>query len=386
LPENTVHPRSPEELAGALAQAAARRHTIALGGKFTKNAIGGPVEAADCTISTRCMSRVLQYEPGDLTISVEAGMPWADLESLLADKRQMVPLDPPFGEQSTVGGVIASNLSGPRRRLYGTARDLVIGMKYATLEGKIVQSGGMVVKNVAGLDTAKLLIGSLGTLAAIASVNFKLAPTPAAERSFLLRFDTLAEATSARNAILKSYLQPAAIDLLSPAVAAPLGAAAWMLAFQAGGNPKAMERYEREIAAFGEGVVLEGDDERELWTHIREFVPAFLKRHPGGAVARVSCPLSELDQVLKVAPRTALARAGSGVVYAAFLEAPEAARWVAQAAQREWPAVVEFSAADRKKDLDLWPAPGPDKEIMLEIKRMFDPERLLNRGRYYRHF
>ena len=92
----------------------------------------------------------------------------------------MVPLDPPFAEAATVGGVVAANSSGPRRRLYGTARDLVIGMQFATLEGKLVQSGGMVVKNVAGLDMAKLMIGSFGTLAAIAVVNFKLLPMPEA--------------------------------------------------------------------------------------------------------------------------------------------------------------------------------------------------------------
>ena len=80
----------------------------------------------------------------------------------------MLPLDPPWLRESTVGGVIAANLSGPRRRLYGTARDMIIGMTFATLEGKLIKSGGMVVKNVAGLDMAKLMIGSFGTLAAIA--------------------------------------------------------------------------------------------------------------------------------------------------------------------------------------------------------------------------
>ncbi len=121
---------------------------------------------------------MLEYEPRDLTISVEAGLPWREFTSLLAANRQMVPLDPPFAADATVGGVVAANSSGPRRRLYGTARDLVIGMRFATLEGKLVQSGGMVVKNVAGLDMAKLMIGSFGTLAAIAVVNFKLLPAP----------------------------------------------------------------------------------------------------------------------------------------------------------------------------------------------------------------
>src|SRR5678816_719386 len=131
------------------------------------------------------MKRVLAYEPRDLTISVEAGIRYSDLTRILAQNRQMVPLDPPFSETATIGGIVNANSSGPRRRLYGTARDLVIGMKFATLEGKLVQSGGMVVKNVAGLDMAKLLIGSLGTLAALAVVNFKLIPKPVGSRTFL---------------------------------------------------------------------------------------------------------------------------------------------------------------------------------------------------------
>ena len=116
----------------------------------------------------------------------------------------MVPLDPPFAGSATVGGVIASNSSGPRRRLYGTARDMVIGMRFVTVDGKVVQSGGMVVKNVAGLDMAKLMIGSFGTLAAIAVVNFKLTPAPEAERSFLLPFESAAGVFAVRNRLLAS--------------------------------------------------------------------------------------------------------------------------------------------------------------------------------------
>src|ERR1017187_3889515 len=124
----------------------------------------------------------------------------------------MVPLDPPFADSATVGGVVASNGSGPRRRFYGTARDFIIGMRFATLEGKLVQSGGMVVKNVAGLDMAKLMIGSFGTLAAIAVVNFKLVPAPEAEQFFPLPFRSIDEAIAARNQVLASPLQPVAID------------------------------------------------------------------------------------------------------------------------------------------------------------------------------
>src|SRR5262249_55872570 len=137
--------------------------------------------------------------------------------------RQMIPLDPPFADNATVGGVIAANTSGPRRRLYGTARDLVIGMRFVTLQGRIVETGGMVVKNVAGLDMAKLMIGSFGTLAAITTVNFKLQPAPEVERSFVVAFDSAAGAFAARDRLLKSQLQPAALDILSPKAAEGFG-------------------------------------------------------------------------------------------------------------------------------------------------------------------
>src|SRR5579871_4573633 len=183
-----VRPESAPELAEALGWAAGRRPSLQLGGHFTKRRMGGPAAAADMTISTSALNRVLQYEPRDLTISVEAGASYCEVSRLLAENRQMLPLDPPFASEATVGGIVAANCSGSRRRLYGTARDLVIGMQFATLEGKLVECGGMVVKNVAGLDMGKLMIGSFGTLAAIAVVDFKLVPMPEQERTFLLPF------------------------------------------------------------------------------------------------------------------------------------------------------------------------------------------------------
>ncbi len=212
---NTLRPESPEMLAQCLCEAAAGKQTIRLGGNFSKDRLGGPPQPADVTISTLALNRLLQYDPRDLTISVQAGMPFAELERILAEHRQMLPLDPGWGAESTVGGVVAANISGPRRRLYGTARDMIIGMTFATLEGKLVNSGGMVVKNVAGLDMAKLMIGSFGTLAGIAVVNFKVFPVPAESRTFVMEFATAAEAFAERDRILRGALQPMALDLVN---------------------------------------------------------------------------------------------------------------------------------------------------------------------------
>jgi len=358
-----IAPASPEELAQALATAASDGRAIQLRGNGTKDHMGGPLPSGGVTISTERLTRLLQYEPKDLTLSVEAGMPFAELARLLAEPRQMLPLDPPFAANATIGGVLAANNSGPRRRFYGSARDMVIGMTFATLEGKLVRTGGMVVKNVAGLDMGKLLIGSFGTLAAIVTVNFKVFPQPAATRSFTGKFATVPEATAERDRILRSTLQPAAIDILKLEDRCEIHV-------QAGGSPAVLDRYSREMPGFA---AIEGNEERDLWDRLREFTPNFLKAHPDGAVVRYSCPLSEVGSLLESLPAPALARAGSGVCYGYFLD-PEKALGRG---------VIEFAPAQLRERGPLWPSPGSDFVIMEKVKDLFDPRRLLNPGRLY---
>jgi glycolate oxidase FAD binding subunit len=375
-------PTTAEELAGTLRRLALHDCLIELRGCGTKRRMGGAIQRPDETITVAGLRRLRQYEPRDLTISVEAGMPWRELTGRLQEHRQMIPLDPPFADTATVGGVVAANCSGPRRRLYGTARDLIIGMQFATLEGNLVDTGGMVVKNVAGLDMGKLMIGSFGTLAAIASVNFKLLPMPPLERSFLLAFSTAAEAIAARDQIGAAALDPAALDLLNPAAGTSFGNRAWMLAVRAAGNAAAINRYERELAPLGAGVALDEDDHNRLWRRLEEYTPGFLAAHPDGAVVRVSCTLKEVAAVMEQISGPAVARAGVGVCYGYFEEGTEAAAWLAEAAVRGWKAVIEFGP-DERQNLEMWPAPGSDLELMRRIKGMFDPANLLNRGRLY---
>jgi glycolate oxidase FAD binding subunit len=347
--------------------------------------MAGPVEPSDISVSTKNLTRVLQYEPQDLTVSVESGVTYCTLAGMLAEHRQMIPLDPPFADGATVGGILAANSSGPRRRLYGTARDLVIGMTFATLEGKLVQSGGMVVKNVAGLDMAKLMIGSFGTLAAIAVANFKVLPMPEVERTFLLGFDELAGAIAARDRILAGVLQPAALDLLNPAAAGDYGNGRWLLAMQAAGNEAAIKRYEFEVSSLADWAALDGAEQETFWTHVRDYTPRFLAINRDGAVARVSCTLKELARVLDSIDAPALARAGTGVSYAFFSHFQLAEAWVAEAVKRGWRPVIEFAPEAQKSKLQLWPSPAGDLELMKRVKLMFDPNQLLNRGRLYRH-
>jgi glycolate oxidase FAD binding subunit len=347
----TVRPASPDELAEALCAVASERRSILLGGRFSKDRLGQVRQlplpdgrgSEGIAISTCAMNRLLRYDPRDLTIGVEAGMAWADLERTLAERGQMLPLDPGWAAESTVGGVVATNLSGPRRRLYGTARDMIIGMTFATLEGKLVQSGGNVVKNVAGLDMAKPMIGSFGTLAAIATINFKLFPVPAESRTFVMEFETVAEAFAERDRILQTALQPAAIDIVNW----PRG---YRLLIQAAGSAKVVERYARELAR----ARIEDDS---TWEEVREFTARFLARYPEGGMVPMISKLSEMAALAEKLEVPFVARAGSGVTYAHYAENPP-----------------PFELGE-----DL----GGDFAMMTRVKEMFDPWRLLNRGRLY---
>ena len=375
-----IVPSSPEDLAEALATAQSNHQTIQLCGNSTKDRMGGAIAPADVRISTAKLNRVLQYEPNDLTISVEAGLPYRELRRALAEHRQMIPLDPPFSENATIGGIVAANASGPRRRLYGTARDMVIGMTFATLEGKLIRSGGMVVKNVAGLDMGKLMIGSFGTLAALGVINFRLHPMPAGTRTFVREFVRATEAIAARDKVLKSPLQPAAVDIVK-------SAAGYDLMIQAAGSVAVLDRYSREFPA---ARVVVGAEEQALWERIREFTPRFLKEHDNGVVVRISCTLSEVGHVLDTLPAPVLARAGSGVCYWCYSQVGDL-RHIGDLPHMEklyreghkGKCVVEFAPHSVRETAELWPEPGTDFAMMKKVKEMFDPRYLLNRGRLY---
>ncbi|MCP5111503.1 MAG: FAD-binding protein [bacterium] len=371
-----LRPTNTDELAEALASASAANRGITLGGSFTKKRMAGPPVQADVTISTCAMRSVVEYEPRDLTISVEAGIPLSELNRITGEHGQMAPLDPPFSPGATAGGVVASNTSGPQRRLHGTVRDAVIGTKFITVVGKAVQSGGMVVKNAAGLDMAKLMAGSFGTLAALATVNFRLVPRPPLTRTFVSSYETLAEAAAARNTILRGFLQPAAIDLLNPAAAARVQRQGFTLLIQTGGNEAVVDRYSKELDEF---VAIEGEDETSLWDSVREFTPRFLAEHASGAVVRLATPISTIPE----AEVPLVTRAGSGVTYAYFTDGESAAAFLQQATANGHRAVLEFHPEEGPPPGEMWPNPGTDLVVMEKIKRMFDPHHLLNKGRLY---
>jgi glycolate oxidase FAD binding subunit len=382
-----IAPSTPEELAAELAQAALRNKRIAIVGNDSKLDMAGPAIETETVLSTSGLARVLKYEPKDLTVSVEAGMRFRDLQALLAQNGQMIALDPPHTVSATVGGVVASDSSGSLRAGYGTARDLVIGMTFATLEGKLVRSGGMVVKNVAGLDMSKLMIGSFGTLAAITSVNFRVHSLPQRTETFLFNPGTLDAALEWRRALRAGPLQPIACDLLSPGAASRVGRRGLLIAVLAAGSERAMNRYR---AAWPEAERITGETAWAFWVGIREMFPECMRAEPNGVVLKVSTTLNDMAgawRELKPDDIT-VGRFLNGVTWTFEPDASRASVLLAGWAKRGWQAVVAYASHEFRMEQTLWhipedPAARNAFDVMEKVKRLFDPRQILNRRRLY---
>ncbi|HKQ65405.1 MAG TPA: FAD-binding oxidoreductase, partial [Methylomirabilota bacterium] len=225
-PEAAVFPGTIEEVAAVMAMASEVGRAVTVWGGGTATSVGMPPTGAGLVMGLRRMSRLLEHEPGDLTATVEAGITVDAFQSALRTRGQWLSLDPPDAGRATVGGVIATNACGPRRHLYGTARDLLIGVTVVTADGSVVKGGGKVVKNVAGYDLPKLFIGSYGTLGVIVEATVKLRPLAEQEELVSVRFERLKDAGAAVKALAASDLIPNAVELLDGAAAVGAGLAA----------------------------------------------------------------------------------------------------------------------------------------------------------------
>lgn len=176
---------------------------------------GQPLSSACAPLSTLELNRVVDYPARDMTITVEAGLRVDDLQNTLAKERQQLPIDVPLSHRATVGGSLAANLTGPRRFGYGTWRDYVIGITAVDGTGRMFHSGGRVVKNVAGYDLCKLLIGSLGTLAVVTQVTLKLKPLPESSALVWATFENISQVDQALNRLTTSGARPVILDLLN---------------------------------------------------------------------------------------------------------------------------------------------------------------------------
>src|SRR6478609_3764784 len=216
VPAAVVYPGTPDEVGAILHLANERGLVVAPAGGLTKQQIGCVPERIDILLSTTRLNKVEEYDPGDLTIAVQAGMPFAEMQRQLGEHQQWVPCDAATLEHATIGGLLATGAAGPLKSTFGHMRDFCIGVQFVTADGKVAKGGGRVVKNVAGYDMMKLMNGSFGTLAVITRANFKVFPRPRQTRSFICNFKSLDEALQFRTRMFQSPLTFISMELISP--------------------------------------------------------------------------------------------------------------------------------------------------------------------------
>ena len=197
-PEMVVYPASVDEVSRMLKEANEHDRAISPVGHGAFLHVGGVPKRYQQALCTTALSTVVDYQPTDMTITVGAGLDLAQLQAILGENGQWLPLDPPCPERATVGGVIAANLNGPARFSQGTVRDFLIGIKVVRADGTLIKGGGQVVKNVAGYDLPKLYCGSFGTLGVIVEATFMIRPRPEAQTTLVLAFSSAGKSGRSR--------------------------------------------------------------------------------------------------------------------------------------------------------------------------------------------
>lgn len=398
---NANAPEAEGEIADLIAAAHAHATPLALVGNETKsNAMLRPVQAA-ATLTLRKHAGISLYAPKELIIAARAGTPMAEIEAAVAAEGQQIIAEPPdlsallgSAGQQTLGGVVACNLSGPRRVTAGAMRDHVMGVRAVNGAGEVIHSGGRVLKNVTGLDLCKLLSGSYGTLAALTEITLKVLPASEAVGTVVLAGLEAERGVAALAAALGSPFGVSGAAWLPREAAARVPELA---AFDAGVTlariedfrPSVAYRTERlreEWAGFGAAAILEDAPSRALWRAVRDTVP--LGHASGDAIWRVSVAPSAGPRIV-----AAVAHLGGNC----FLDWGGGLVWIAAPARAESHAAITHAArASRgvwwlmrapdalRASLDVVPQEAPAlARITRRVKEAFDPQGILNPGRLF---
>ncbi|CAN5541851.1 FAD-binding oxidoreductase [soil metagenome] len=380
-------PMSEQELSNVLAAASAEHKSVTPWGGGTHQGLGNVPSRIDWLIGMQKLEQTLAYEPADMTLSVQAGKTLSAVQDLLAEHGQALPIEVSQPDSSTIGGILASALYGPKRLGAGTLRDYLIGITVAYPGGAIAKAGGMVVKNVSGFDLMRMHHGALGTLGVIVSANFKVLPRPRSERT--VRWTQSDETMLARSVelLMTSRVRPGALEIevidggfRGYARLEGRDRIVELLAEEAGSllstgfdilDQKESQRFWRDFAASFETDF----DAQTVWIRVRlkpsETIPSLL----------------DLLRVERVIPVRMSFSPGLGYVdlrlSAEALESAAAFSGFLNELRDMVPRAIAMAApAFLKQDVDVWGDSVESLDLMTTLKREFDPENILNPGRY----
>lgn len=386
---SAVAPADAQQTAEILADSSSRGEGVIPTGGGTALGLGNIPERADLLLSTECLNGIIDYEPTDLVLSVGAGAKLGDVQAVLGEHGQRLPIDPPGGDEATIGGLIATARWGPLRYGSGTLRDLLIGISVAHPSGTVSKAGGMVVKNVSGYDMPRLYLGSLGTLGVITSANFKVLPRPRAEATVLAHYDA-AEIAFQDATVLHSGREPiAALEVLRRD-------GAWSLAARTEGREQTVEAVTSRIATGvrGNATRIPGGESVSWW---RDYVAQW--QVAGDRVVTMRCAVrprntvtlatglvAALENLGLETPFVAASPGIGSVLIAIDLGETGSAERLAEIQSlvlglADTAAILSAPPA-WKSGIDVWGRKPEGFAVMQSLREEFDPRRSINPGRF----
>lgn len=442
-PKAVLFPSNMEQMAGVVRFAKQENLAVLPWGSGSKIDMGHPPERLDLVVCTSRLDHLIDVDSENLTITVEAGVKYRDIQARLATEDDrcylplrdletkgdevicsershrgcFLPLDPPWCDRATIGGILAADSSGPRRLLYGLPRDIVLGMQFVTPDGEIVGVGGKTVKNVSGYDISKLMIGSMGTLGILCEVTLRLLPLPERMETILIAFGSFSGAADFVNSLLDTRLLPAAVEVmnhrafetLSLANAPLLDAGDYVIAVALEAFEERVARMMRELDDMADRLGaklitrIQNQEHLRFWLAVGNLVPSGFDSLSTSVAVQLNYPVSRWHAVTAASvevlsssaiPHTLLTHAGSGLsLLTLLLMNPLDDIWTKKVlrtacallgiCRKEGGNLIFQTTPDGLKEkLPIWGEPGPDWSVMRRIKKRMDPTGLMSPGRF----
>ena len=441
-PHAVVFPKNTDQVAEVVKFANQERLAIVVRGSGTKMAMGNPPQKLDMVVCTSRMNHMLDVDTSNLTMTVEAGVKFRDIQARLATQEDrcylpledleaqgdeiicsdrshsgcFIPIDPPYADKATIGGIIATNSTGPRRLLYNLPRDCIIGIRVVAPNGDILGSGGKTVKNVSGYDVSKLMVGSMGTLGILCEMTIRMLPLPEKMETLLVSFANFSDASAFAEGIFETHLLPAAVEIMNAEAYSHLcvddipdfGSDGYVAAVALEAFEPAVGRMRTEILDMaregraGADAVLEEQDHRSFWLAMSNLSATLDKKFSGLIKAKLNYPLSLGRNIIETGESifsqanldySVQTHAGNGICFTGLLidHQDTAATDKAVAAMGQLLGrcrkidgnlVIQSAPTQVKGRLKMWGETGSDFVVMKRLKDRLDPTGIMSPGRF----